>query len=389
MGFSPLANMSRRIPQLSRYNYRNSSISGFTIHHNAGVDSYSEATNPNREVSANYWITNDGAILPHVDENYRAWTTGATSYPAGAQSDHRNITVEVSNSPEGVRNGTWAISTAAYSALVALIADVFKRHNLGSVRRGTHGGVAVHQDFVPTACPGPYIMSHLGSIIAQAESVRNGGSASPAPNPGTGGGGASGSIAQLAQEVLAGKHGNGADRQRSLGSKYAAVQAEVNRLLGIGNPQPKPAANIDALAQAVLRGDYGNGADRQRALGSNYQAVQNEVNRRLYGGGGGSSGGGGGAAGNIAALADAVQRGEYGNGAERQRRLGSNYAAVQAEVNRRLGIGGGSSGGGKSVAQLAQEVLAGKHGNGAARQRSLGSQYQAVQNEVNRLLGIR
>lgn len=385
MGFSPLANMSRRIPQLNRYNYRNSSISGFTIHHNAGVDSYSEATNPNREVSANYWITNDGVILPQVDENYRAWTTGAASYPAGAQSDHRNITVEVSNSPEGVRNGTWAISTAAYNALVALIADVFKRHNLGSVRRGTHGGVAVHQDFVPTACPGPYIMSHLGSIIAQAESVRNGGGASPAPNPGTGGGGASGSIAQLAQEVLAGKHGNGADRQRSLGSKYAAVQAEVNRLLGIGNPQPKPAANIDALAQAVLRGDYGNGADRQRALGSNYQAVQDRVNQILAGGGSASSG----ASKSVAALADEVMAGKHGNGADRQRSLGGNYAAVQAEVNRRLGIGGGSSGGGKSVAQLAQEVLDGKHGNGADRQRSLGSQYQAVQNEVNRRLGIR
>ncbi|WP_240628810.1 hypothetical protein [Trueperella pyogenes] len=41
---------------------------------------------------------------------------------------------------------------------------------------------------------------------------------------------------------------------------------------------------------------------------------------------------------NIDALADAVIRGEYGNGDERKRRLGSNYAAVQKRVNEKLGI---------------------------------------------------
>ena len=47
--------------------------------------------------------------------------------------------------------------------------------------------------------------------------------------------------------------------------------------------------------------------------------------------GGGSSGGSGGA--DIEALARAVIRGEYGNGEERRRRLGSLYDAVQARVN--------------------------------------------------------
>ncbi|WP_311167331.1 hypothetical protein [Corynebacterium matruchotii] len=37
------------------------------------------------------------------------------------------------------------------------------------------------------------------------------------------------------------------------------------------------------------------------------------------------------------ALADAVIRGEYGNGAERRNRLGHLYDAVQAIVNRKLG----------------------------------------------------
>ena len=173
MGFSPLANMSMDIPAGNRWNKRNAKIQGFTIHHNAGVDSYGEATNPNREVSANYWISNAGDIIPQVDEVYRAWTTGAAGYPAGAESDHRNITVEVSNSPEGVRSGTWAISAAARKALEMLIGDVFKRYNLGPVKRALVGGVAVHQDFVPTACPGPYIIANLGGIIKNAEAYRN------------------------------------------------------------------------------------------------------------------------------------------------------------------------------------------------------------------------
>ncbi|HLS02090.1 MAG TPA: peptidoglycan recognition family protein, partial [Beutenbergiaceae bacterium] len=174
MGFSPLANMKSRIPDGGRSSPRNSKIKGFTIHHNAGVDAYGEATNPRRQVSANYWITNSGTILPNVDENRRAWTTGASGYPAGAASDHRNITVEVSNSPAGVKNGTWSISPAAERALVALIGDVFKRHRLGKVKRGKNSGVAVHRDFVPTSCPGPYIMANLNTIIKNAEKHRTG-----------------------------------------------------------------------------------------------------------------------------------------------------------------------------------------------------------------------
>ena len=39
----------------------------------------------------------------------------------------------------------------------------------------------------------------------------------------------------------------------------------------------------------------------------------------------------------LEAMADAVIRGEYGNGAERRNRLGHLYDAVQAIVNRKLG----------------------------------------------------
>lgn len=172
MTVSPLANMKYDIPALDRWQPRLGRVSGVLIHHNAGVDAYGQATAAGREVSANYWITNSGVIIPNVDEENRAFTSGMAGYPAGAEADHRFITVEVSNSPEGARNGTWAISDSAMEALARLIADVHRRYKLGPVRRGTGSGVAVHRDFVPTECPGPYMMRNLTRLIERAEQLR-------------------------------------------------------------------------------------------------------------------------------------------------------------------------------------------------------------------------
>ena len=64
------------------------------------------------------------------------------------------------------------------------------------------------------------------------------------------------------------------------------MQAEVNRILLGGGSQGSSdgnaaSADIEALAQAVIRGDYGNGEERKRRLGSLYAAVQARVNEIL------------------------------------------------------------------------------------------------------------
>lgn len=165
--------MKRRIPDVGRSSARTDRIKGVMLHHNAGVDAFGQATAPGREVSAHYWITNSGDILPNIDENRRAWTSGHPAYPAGAQADHRFITFEISNSRSG---GNWPISDKALWAVIRLIADIFKRHNLGRVTRGTLSGLAVHRDFVATECPGSYIMSKLDFIIKEANNIISGGS---------------------------------------------------------------------------------------------------------------------------------------------------------------------------------------------------------------------
>lgn len=133
------------------------------------------------------------------------------------------------------------------------------------------------------------------------------------------------------------------------------------------------------LADEVLAGLHGSGEARRASLGGNYDAVQAEVNRR-FGVGPVTS-----APKTIAQLADEVLAGAHGNGEQRAASLGKNYAAVQAEINRRVG-GGGVAPQGPNIAQLADAVLRGEYGNGDDRRARLGGNFDAVQNEINRRL---
>ena len=89
------------------------------------------------------------------------------------------------------------------------------------------------------------------------------------------------SVEELAQEVIAGKYGNGGDRKNALGDRYAEVQARVNEILA---PAPEPSVDILDLVRKTIRGDFGNGEDRKSALGSNYDEVQRQVNLNFQNG---------------------------------------------------------------------------------------------------------
>ncbi|WP_064468301.1 N-acetylmuramoyl-L-alanine amidase [Lederbergia galactosidilytica] len=87
------------------------------------------------------------------------------------------------------------------------------------------------------------------------------------------------SIDQLADEVIKGLHGSGAQRKNSLGSQYDAVQKRVNEKLLGSQPKPKPATkSIDQLVKETLAGKHGNGEARKKSLGKNYKAVQDIIN---------------------------------------------------------------------------------------------------------------
>ena len=91
---------------------------------------------------------------------------------------------------------------------------------------------------------------------------------------------ASKDIDTLASEVMAGKWGNGDERQRNLavaGYDYDSVQARVNEMCGVA----ATGKSVDELAQEVIDGMWGNGSERRGRLesaGYDPDAVQSRVN---------------------------------------------------------------------------------------------------------------
>ena len=137
---------------------------------------------------------------------------------------------------------------------------------------------------------------------------------------------------EIVKEVIDGKWGNGADRKAKLeeaGYDYELIQRAVNRATEVTG------AELNAVVDQVIRGEFGNGADRKaklEAAGFNYDQIQAAVNAKLAGKPVGN-------AADLDAVAKAVIRGDYGNGAERKAKLeaaGYDYNAVQARVNQLL-----------------------------------------------------
>lgn len=174
---------------------------------------------------------------------------------------------------------------------------------------------------------GYYVFDSKGNVIFPEKEIE----VAPTPTP------TKKSNTEIAKEVIAGKWGNGQERKNKLaaaGYDYAAVQAEVDKLLGKTQPV-KPVLKSNAeIAKEVMAGKWGNGDARKKALeaaGYNYAAVQAEVEKLvkpqptkpvLK---------------SNAEIAKEVMAGKWGNGDARKKALeaaGYNYAAVQAEVQK-------------------------------------------------------
>lgn len=142
--------------------------------------------------------------------------------------------------------------------------------------------------------------------------------------------------AQIADEVLAGKWGNGHARTQKLhGAGYNPT--EIQRLVNIKLDEDKAASKkktVSQIAAEVIDGKWGVGVDRVTRLtkaGYNSDTVQKEVNRLLLGNNASKK--------TVHQLAAEVVQGKWGDGEVRVQRLtraGYNAKAVQAEVNRRL-----------------------------------------------------
>ena len=137
------------------------------------------------------------------------------------------------------------------------------------IRSPKIAGVVTDQDYAYKDYP---------SIIKEKGLNGYGSGQVPQPTPGK-------SVDELAREVIQGVWGNGQDRKNALtnaGYDYSAVQARVNEILGTSS-KPAKKSN-EEIANEVIAGKWGNGNDRKNRLtnaGYNYDEVQAIVNKKL------------------------------------------------------------------------------------------------------------
>lgn len=323
MGYSALTDAVIMSPNHSGSRYN--SISKITIHHMAGNLSIETCgnvfLNPNRQASSNYGIDSDGRIACYVDEENHPWTS------ANWDNDDRAITIEVANSETG---GDWPISQEAYASLIRLCADICNRYGIYPYYDGTPSATLTeHCMFVATNCPGPTIHAmQVNHVIENDIRAAMAGAAVSAPQATQPVGG---DVEDLARRAIAGEFGNGDARRATLGSMYEAVQARINEIYG--GIQTTPTYSLDDVASRVIAGEFGNGVDRINALASagyDNVAVQQRVNEILQGTPSSTQG-------DMSAIAEAVYRGDYGNGQDRinaLRAAGYDPDEVQREVDR-------------------------------------------------------
>ncbi len=235
-------------------------IEAITIHHMAGVLNAEQCGRIFQQVgrygSSHYGVGYDGSIANYVDEEDTAWTNN------NWDSNCKSITIEVSDN-----DNSWYVNDTTLNALIKLVADIAKRRELGTLVPGKN--LTWHSMFADTTCPGDYLRSKMQYIADEANKIN---SEEPVKEKST---------EELAREVIEGKYGNGEDRKKALGDRYAEVQARVNEILA---PALEPSVDIVDLVRKTIRGDFGNGEDRRNSLGSNYEEVQRQVNLNFQNG---------------------------------------------------------------------------------------------------------
>lgn len=371
----------------NNYDDSRAPVDMIVIHHAASTsfDSIHQVfAQPGRGASAHYAVGRNNNVDQMVAENKTAWHCG--NYPI----NQRSIGIENVNS-SGAPN--WDVAAETKNTLVELCADIVRRNpRIGKLEHGRNlfGHREVASPNKPTACP-VQLINFLPELAARVNAMVAG---QPAPNtPSTGG---KLSNEQVADQVLAGQWGNNPHRREKLiaaGYDYNAIQAIVNGR--VGNPVAAPRKGNEVLADEVMAGAWGNNPERRQRLiaaGYNYEEIQNIINRRLGVGGSAPAPSKPSRLSNEQ-VADQVIAGAWGNGPDRKARLsaaGYDYNAVQGVVNQKLGIGTPAPAR-KSNDQIANEVIAGSWGNGDERRSRLaaaGYDYGAVQALVNRKLGL-
>lgn len=169
MSNSPLVTYTRISP--NRTSPRNHAIDTVSIHCVVGqftakeiLDmSHFNTYDPKNGSSCNYAVGKDGSIGMGVEEKDRSWCTSSR------ENDMRAITIEVASD----KTHPYAITDAAYQALIKLLVDICKRNKIKKllwkgdknlIGKVSQQNMTVHRWFANKACPGDYLYSRHGKI---------------------------------------------------------------------------------------------------------------------------------------------------------------------------------------------------------------------------------
>lgn len=155
---------------------RNHAIDTVTIHCIVGQWTAKQGCDyfatTDRDCSANYIVGKDGSIGLAVDEADRSWCSSSRD------NDNRAITIEVASDT----SHPYAVTDAAYNALITLLADICKRNGIKKllwkadkslIGQVDKQNMTVHRWFANKACPGEYLYSRHGEIAEKVNALLN------------------------------------------------------------------------------------------------------------------------------------------------------------------------------------------------------------------------
>ena len=158
----------------NRTSPRNHKIDTITIHCTAGQCTAQQLLNmshittysTSNGASCNYVVGKDGSIGLCVPEADRSWCSSSSS------NDHRAVTIEVSSDTVH----PYAVTDAAYKALLDLLVDICQRNHIPELRwcgdqsligQTDKQNMTVHRWFAAKACPGDWLYQRHGQIAAE------------------------------------------------------------------------------------------------------------------------------------------------------------------------------------------------------------------------------
>lgn len=178
MGYtnSPLVSYTKISP--NKTSPRNHAIDTITIHCVVGqctVETLGNVFAPtSRQASSNYGVGKDGRIGMYVEEKDRSWCS------SNSANDNRAVTIEVASDT----TDPYAVTDAAYEALIKLVADICKRNNIKKLVWSTNKNdrinhlngcnMTVHRDYANKSCPGDYLYNRHGDIANRVNAILNG-----------------------------------------------------------------------------------------------------------------------------------------------------------------------------------------------------------------------